>query len=139
MQIRANLFFNSQKHKSLFQKKYQKKHLWHLDRNCCYFCKSNISVINLILSSRNIIKIQQNTTASTETFTENSLRRSFALHSTSYLSIALFKILPHSKTIKNAKKLLVFGENVSRRLSKYFQIHIFWNFDHISRSCSQIN
>ena len=139
MQIRAKLIFNSQKHKSLFQKKYQKKHLWHLDRNCCYFCKSNISVINLILSSRNIIKIQQNTTASTETFTENSLRRSFALHSTSYLSIALFKILPHSKTIKNAKKLLVFGENDSHRLSNYIQIHIFWNFDYISRIYNQIN
>ena len=43
------------------------------------------------------------TTASTETFRENSLPRNFALHFTSYLSIALSKILPHSKTIKNAK------------------------------------
>ena len=74
-----------------------------------------------------------------ETFTENSLRRNFALHFTSYLSIALFKILPHSKTTKNAKKLLVFGENNSCHLSNFLQIHIFWNFDHISRICNQIN
>ena len=60
-----------------------------------------------------------------ETFTESSLQRNFALHFTSYLSIALSKILAHSKTIKNAKKLLVFGENDSRRLSNYLQIHIF--------------
>ena len=37
----------------------------------------------------------QNTTASTETFTERELERNFALHFTSYLSIALSKILPH--------------------------------------------
>ena len=58
---------------------------------------------------------------------------------TSYLSIALSKILPHSKTIKNAKKLSVFGENDSRRLSNFLQTHIFWNFDHISRIYNQIN
>ena len=74
-----------------------------------------------------------------ETFTENSLRRSFALHFTSYLSIALSKILPHSKAIKNVKKLLVFTKNDSRRLSYFLQTHIFWNFDHISRICNQIN
>ena len=60
---------------------------------------------------------RQNASASTETFTENQLRRNFALHFTSYLSIALSKILPHWKTIKNTKKLSVFGENESRRLS----------------------
>ena len=80
-----------------------------------------------------------NTTASMETFTENSLRRNFALHFTSYLSIALSKILPHSKTIKNAKKLSVFGENDSCCLSNFLQTHIFWNFDHISRTHNQIN
>ena len=52
----------------------------------------------------------------------------FALHSTSYLSIALSKILPHSKTIKNAKKLSVFGKNDSRCLSNFLQTHIFWNW-----------
>ena len=66
-------------------------------------------------------------------FTEIQLRRNFALQFTSYLSIALSKILPHSKIIKNAKKLSVFGENNSRCLSNFLQAHIFWNFDHISR------
>ena len=45
----------------------------------------------------------QNTTASTETFIENSLRRNFALRFASYLSIALSKILLHSKTIKTLR------------------------------------
>ena len=80
-----------------------------------------------------------NRTASTETFTETGSRRNFAFNFTSYLSIALSKILSHSKTIKNGKKLLVFGENDSRRLSNFLQTHIFWNFDHISRIYSQIN
>ena len=48
-------------------------------------------------------------------FAENSLRLNFALHITSYLSIGLSKILLHSKTVKNAKKLSEFGENDSRR------------------------
>ena len=67
---------------------------------------------------------RRNTTASTEKFTENSLRRNFVLHFTFYLSIALSKILLHSKTIKNVKKLLVFSENDSRHLSNFLQIHI---------------
>ena len=57
----------------------------------------------------------------------------------SYLSIALSKILPHSKTIKNAKKFSVFGENESRRLSKFLQSHIFSNSDHIFRIYNQSN
>ena len=60
------------------------------------------------------------------------------MHLTSYLFIALSKILPHSKT-KNAKKLSLFGENDSRRLSNFLQTHILWNFDHISRIYNQIN
>ena len=79
-----------------------------------------------------------NTAASTETFTENSLRGNFALHFTSYLSIALSKILPHSKSIKNTKKSSVFRENNSCRFSNFLQTHIFWNFDHISKICNQI-
>ena len=63
----------------------------------------------------------------------------FALHLTSYLSIALSKILLHSKTIKNTKKFSVFGENDSCRLSNFLQMHIFWNFDHISRIYNQVN
>ena len=84
-------------------------------------------------------RLSANTTTSTETFTESSLRHSFALHFTSHLFIALSKILPHSKTIKNAKKLPVFGENDSRRLFNFLQTHIFWKFDHISRTYNQIN
>ena len=45
---------------------------------------------------------------------KNYLRHTFAFNFTSYLSIALSKILLHSETIKNAKRLLVFGENDSR-------------------------
>ena len=48
-----------------------------------------------------------------------------ALRITLYLSIALSKILPHSKIRKNAKKLSVFGENDSRRLPNFLQTHIF--------------
>ena len=68
---------------------------------------------------------QPNTIAIMETFTENSLQRNFALHFTYYLSIALSKILHHSKTIKKAKKLSVFGENDFRRLYNFLQVHIF--------------
>ena len=42
----------------------------------------------------------QNTTASTETFTEKYSRRNFALHISSYLTIAFSKILANCKTIK---------------------------------------
>ena len=48
--------------------------------------------------------------------------------------IALSTILSHSKTIKNAKKLLVFGESDSLFTNSYF-----WKFDHISRTYNQIN
>ena len=60
-----------------------------------------------------------------ETFTEKYLGHNSKLHINSYLSLSLSKILPYSKTIKNAKKLLVFGENDSRRLSNFLQMHIF--------------
>ena len=63
----------------------------------------------------------------------------FSLYFTSYLSIALSKILPHSKTLKNAENLSVFGENNSRRCFNFLQTHIFWNFDHISGIYNQIN
>ena len=68
---------------------------------------------------------RQNTTASTKTFPEKELGHNSALHVTSYLSIALSKFLPHSKIMKNAKKLSVFGENDSRTLSNFLQSHIF--------------
>ena len=82
---------------------------------------------------------RQNTRGSTQTFTEKKLGHNSALHITSYLSIALSKNLPHSKTIKKAKKLSVFGENYSRRFSNFLQTQIFWRFHHISRTCNQIN
>ena len=62
-----------------------------------------------------------------------------ALHFTFHLSTAISKVLPHWKTRKNTKKLLVFGENDSRRLSIFLQNFIFWNFDHISITYNQIN
>ena len=66
------------------------------------------------------------------------LESNFALHFTSYLSIALFEILVHLKTIKNAKKLLLFDENDHRCLSNFLQTNTFWNFDHISKTYNQI-
>ena len=104
-----------------------------------YFADIFLKTDNFSQNCRFFEDCQQNTTASTETFTESSLRHSFALHFTSHLFIALSKILPHSKTIKNAKKLPVFGENDSCRLSNFLQTRIFWNFDHISRIYNQTN
>ena len=46
-----------------------------------------------------------------ETFTEKLLGRNFPLLLTSYLSIAFSKNLSHLKTIKNVKKLSVFGKS----------------------------
>ena len=42
----------------------------------------------------------------------------------------LHKTLTHSKTIKNVKKLLVFAESDSCRLSDFSDTHFFWNFDY---------
>ena len=66
-----------------------------------------------------------NAIPSVEKFTGKQLRRNFVLHFTSYLSIALSNILPHSKIIKIAKTLLIFGKNNTRRLSNFLQTHIF--------------
>ena len=44
-----------------------------------------------------------------------------------------------SKMITKAKKFSVFGENNSRHLFNVLQTHIFWKFDHISRTYNQIN
>ena len=61
-----------------------------------------------------------------------------------YISLPIYplhypKFCPIQKHNKNAEKLLVFGENDSRRWSNFLQTHIFWNFDHISRIYNQIN
>ena len=113
--------------------------LWTFPYKLLYFADNFKKTDNFCWNCRLFENCWRNTTVSTETFTENSLRRNFALHFTSYLSTALSKILPLSKTIKNAKKLSVFGENDSRRLSNFLQTHILWNFDHISRISNQIN
>ena len=42
-----------------FGKNIEKKYLCHHDKNYCYFCKSNIPAINLILGSRNMIKLSK--------------------------------------------------------------------------------
>ena len=46
----------------LFWKKHLKKHLRRQDKNYNYFCKSNILVINLIVDSRNMIKVSKDMT-----------------------------------------------------------------------------
>ena len=43
-----------------FEKNIEENHLSRHNKNCYYFCKSNIPVINLILGSRNMIKISKN-------------------------------------------------------------------------------
>ena len=82
---------------------------------------------------------RRNTLASTKRLTENYLRLNFALHFIFYLSTALSKSLLHSKTVKNDKKLSVYGECNSPKLSKFLKTHIFWEFDHISTIYNQIN
>ena len=39
---------------------FERKHLCRHDKNYYYFCKSNIPVINLIVGSRNMIKVSKN-------------------------------------------------------------------------------
>ena len=43
-----------------FEKNTEKKHSYFHDKNYCYFCKSSIPVINLIVGSRNMIKVPKN-------------------------------------------------------------------------------
>ena len=51
---------NSIKVRVFFRKNIEKKHLCRHEKNCYYFWKSNISVINLIVDSRNMIKVSKN-------------------------------------------------------------------------------
>ena len=53
------LFLNGIKVRVFFGRNIEKKHLGHHDKNYCYFCKSNIPVINLIVDSRNMIKVSK--------------------------------------------------------------------------------
>ena len=43
-----------------FEKNIEKKHLCYRDKYYCYFCKSNIPGTNLIVRSRNMIKLSKN-------------------------------------------------------------------------------
>ena len=54
------LLLNGMKVRVFFGKNIEKKHLCHLDKNYYYFCKSNISVFNLIVDSRNMIEVSKN-------------------------------------------------------------------------------
>ena len=45
--------------RSFSEKNIEKKHLRRHDKNYCYFCKSNIPVINSIVGSRNLINKRQ--------------------------------------------------------------------------------
>ena len=56
----------------------------------------------------------------------------------SNLSTTFSRILTHSKTIQNTKKLSVSDKYDSCRLSNFLQAHIFWNFDYISRTYNWI-
>ena len=107
--------------------------------SCCIsptnFKKPTISA-NIVGFLKFISEIQQ---LLRKRLRKNKLGINFGLHFTFYLSIVFFKILPHSATMKNTKKLLVFGENDSRCLSNFLQTHIFRKFDHISRTYNQIN
>ena len=44
-----------------FEKNIEKKDFCRHDKNYYYFCKSNILVINLIVGSRNMMKVSKNT------------------------------------------------------------------------------
>ena len=51
----------SQRHRGVgfFWEKHKKKHLGRHDKNYYYFCRSKIPVNNLILGSRNMIKVSK--------------------------------------------------------------------------------
>ena len=60
-EISENLLTQWHQGADVFPKKnIEKKQLCHHDKNYCYFCKSNIPVTNLIVGSRNVIKISKN-------------------------------------------------------------------------------
>ena len=45
---------------SFSEKNIEKKHLRHHNKNYCYLCKLTIPVINLVVGSRNMIKVSKN-------------------------------------------------------------------------------
>ena len=118
---------------------------------CPNFFSVNVSVLAAVFHSEisknwqsclkisAFLKCRRNSIASTER--SQNINYDVILHDISLPIYPLHfpKILPHSITIKNAKKLSIFSENDSRRLSTFLQIHIFWNFDHSFRIYNQIN
>ena len=54
------IILNGIKVRVFFGKKHRKKHLCRHGKNYYYFCKSNISVINLIVGFRNMVKVSKN-------------------------------------------------------------------------------
>ena len=59
-QLKCKYPLNSIKVRFFFGKHIEKMQLWRHDKNYYHFCKSNIPVINLIVSSRNMIKVSKN-------------------------------------------------------------------------------
>ena len=53
------LLLNGMKVWVFFGKNIERKHLCRHDKNYYYFCKSNISVINLIVDSRNMTEVSK--------------------------------------------------------------------------------
>ena len=74
---------------------------------------------------------------STKTLAEKIITLNFALHFTSFLSIALSKILSGLKTIKKLRSCRYLIKTTL--LFILFLTHSFWNFVHISRTYNQIN
>ena len=54
------------------EKNIEKKYLCHHDQNYCYSCKSNIPLINLIVDSRNMIKLCKKLDKRQELFSANA-------------------------------------------------------------------
>ena len=58
--LEKKALLNSIKVRVFLEKTIEKKHLCHHDKNYYLFWKSNIPVINLIVDSRNMIKVSKN-------------------------------------------------------------------------------
>ena len=60
LQIENSLYSTALRCGSFSKKNIEKKHLCRHDKHFYYFWKSNIRVINLIVNSRNMIKVSKN-------------------------------------------------------------------------------
>ena len=68
---------------SFSEKNIEKKHLCRHDKNYYYFWKSNISVINLILDSRIMIRLSKNTSLNKKL---DKQRKSFSPNNDNFLA-----------------------------------------------------